>query len=456
METLPSELIFHILSGQNYNTIMNLSQTSRHFYGIICRNENYWRNKFLRDFGEYHHPVESWKNLYRDTGDIIREDSNGYRLPFKVTQIIDNRTGITVVDVNGNLRILLKNRDSIGQIDNNKISVGPAIMSNVKTTITTYTGYRLVITNNNILYILRYEPVAFDVPAKFLHSSDKTHAIIDLENNIWMSGSNQYGQLGIPYQKYKHDEFIKIDNLKVKYVHCGDKHTAAIDLDDNVWTWGHSYDASLGVDYGLPNIGDTGFEESGVRATPTIRTEIKAKRVFCGHDCIAAIDLEDTLWLTGYNWIFGNDPFRKYLDRFDRYNKFTKIPEIRLRDIIIQEDIILIIDMDNNLHKYTRYSHTIFHSRVMAVNRGSNKYIAITLGYTPTINVNNHEVFFITYRRLSEKLRNLEIRDYNILPELQHYKKNHNNTIVLFRDIYDKLMICEVNYTNDEFLAPYK
>lgn len=35
--------------------------------------EDFWREKFLRDFGQYKYPVESWKNLYRDTGNIFNK-----------------------------------------------------------------------------------------------------------------------------------------------------------------------------------------------------------------------------------------------------------------------------------------------------------------------------------------------------------------------------------------------
>jgi alpha-tubulin suppressor-like RCC1 family protein len=65
--------------------------------------------------------------------------------------------------------------------------------------------------------------------------------IIDVNNNIWIPGNSVDGQLGLGSDKFKYREryaAIQIPNLKPKYISSVGIHTVIIDLDDNVWTFG--------------------------------------------------------------------------------------------------------------------------------------------------------------------------------------------------------------------------
>jgi alpha-tubulin suppressor-like RCC1 family protein len=58
--------------------------------------------------------------------------------------------------------------------------------------------------------------------------------IIDFNDNLWMFGYNEEGQLGLG-DKINRSTPTKIHGLKVRSVAGGTFHTIAIDLNSNVW-----------------------------------------------------------------------------------------------------------------------------------------------------------------------------------------------------------------------------
>ena len=91
-------------------------------------------------------------------------------------------------------------------------------------------------------------------------------AIIDLNNNVWVCGSNKFGQLGLGDIQNRNIP-TQIPNLKAKQVSCGYKTMAIIDMEDNVWVCG-------GNRYGQLGLGDR-----LARNVPTKVPNLKAKEV---------------------------------------------------------------------------------------------------------------------------------------------------------------------------------
>jgi alpha-tubulin suppressor-like RCC1 family protein len=61
--------------------------------------------------------------------------------------------------------------------------------------------------------------------------------MIDLKNNIWIFGCNEYWKLGLGDKKNINVP-TQIVNFKVRQIYTGEDHTAMIDLEDNIWTFG--------------------------------------------------------------------------------------------------------------------------------------------------------------------------------------------------------------------------
>lgn len=500
MQVLPADLIYYILDQISYLDIINLATTSKQLYDIIINNEAFWRNKFGRDFGPYQHPVESWKNLYRDTGNLICYNRPGmYQdLPFKIKNIAAYHDQVNIVDVNSNGWIVKtpeqdedeEEDDNQGEDDDNQVedddnqgeddeedvqvenydeetpSVEESDSLYRQFTDVSIMRENLLLTNDGHVYkkhLFDWELVP--IRGKYIHSSYYNLAIIDLDNNLWISGSNYFGQLGLGSKISDGERFYRVPDLLVKSVFCSVSHVAAIDLDNHLWIWGSNDNGQLGFDrYSFES---SGFDEPFVVATPRMVPDIRVKQVYCSDTSTAIIDLDDNIWVTGYN-----SQFQNIVGEIS-YNNFTKINNIKVKRILISRNNLAILDLDDKVTWYmpifsngTFKSTKVIDGNYKAVDMtisaqtpdaefySTPLYFTITLGYVETIEINDHLIFIINYVRLVEKLRNRQIRDYNILPELQQYAKNDKNTVVLFRDRDDKLMICEVNYQNNNFLAP--
>ena len=100
--------------------------------------------------------------------------------------------------------------------------------------------------------------------------------IIDLNNDIWVMGRNNFGQLGLD-DKDDRNTPIKLVNIKqlngkAHSITCGQNHTLIIDLDNNSWVMGKNDGGQLGL----------GGGEN--RYQPTLLPNMKALSGACGSD----------------------------------------------------------------------------------------------------------------------------------------------------------------------------
>jgi len=73
---------------------------------------------------------------------------------------------------------------------------------------------------------------------------------LDKDGNLFVFGSNSYGQLGIPGRTNKinvpQKVFLSKSAGKVTDFNCGEEHSALLDSNGNVHTWGLGIDGQLG------------------------------------------------------------------------------------------------------------------------------------------------------------------------------------------------------------------
>jgi len=126
----------------------------------------------------------------------------------------------------------------------------------------------------------------------------------DTSNNLWVCGYNEYGQLGIGNNIDKNTFTNELsgtpfNNKKVIGVSCGDNHTIVMtdDTSNNVWVCGSNLFGQLGLDNNIDKNTFTN-ELSG-----TLFKNKKVIGISCGGNHTIAItnDTSNNLWVCGYN-----------------------------------------------------------------------------------------------------------------------------------------------------------
>jgi hypothetical protein len=78
---IPNEMIINIVLNLDLDNIASLCLINTIFTELICNNENFWKQKYIKDFSnskyfndiEYNNSIQ-WKQIYFDTLDDIRRD----------------------------------------------------------------------------------------------------------------------------------------------------------------------------------------------------------------------------------------------------------------------------------------------------------------------------------------------------------------------------------------------
>jgi alpha-tubulin suppressor-like RCC1 family protein len=177
---------------------------------------------------------------------------------------------------------------------------------------------------------------------KFTACGQNHIMIIDINNNVWAFGDNNYGQLGLGDQQNRSvpTQLMRMvprrqgyHEVKAKAIACGRQHTVLIDMQDNLWSFGYNLDGELGL-------GLTG----GYKLIPTYIPNIKAKAVSCGDRHTVIIDINNNVLSSGASYALG-----------DRLNKNVLT---RLQNNIVAKSIscggqhTMLIDMQDNVWSF--------------------------------------------------------------------------------------------------------
>lgn len=151
--------------------------------------------------------------------------------------------------------------------------------------------------------------------ANIISAGNNHTAVIDAQNNLWVWGSNRFGEIGnngqgdqIKKHFYSNGEktypvqtrpVMVMSN--VTSVSCGDGFTAAIKDDGTLWAWGNNLDGQLGNGGAGNSVGWNELGYSGRIQTTPVKIMNNVVAVSCGFSHAFAIQADGSLWGWGHN-----------------------------------------------------------------------------------------------------------------------------------------------------------
>jgi alpha-tubulin suppressor-like RCC1 family protein len=288
---LPNEAILNIALNESIDSIPSLCRSSQRFNDLICNSNYFWRFRFIQDFGQPEEHIINWKDAYENYGRVVGCGINGYS-QLGSQNILPPSSGFRLPTVGIPMEkfpielIKLKSKfiacgdgyTMLIDLDNNVWGIGSNDF-----------GQLGLGDNVNRNIPIRLTHMRQPLKAKFIACGKSHTIIIDLNNNVLAFGINHYGQLGLGDTQDRNIPTM-IQNLKAQSISCGQEHTILIDLDNNVLAFGNNHYGQLGLGDNVGNI-----------FTPTKIPNIKAKFIASkmGHNML--IDLENDVWGFGYN-----------------------------------------------------------------------------------------------------------------------------------------------------------
>jgi alpha-tubulin suppressor-like RCC1 family protein len=337
---LSDDEILNIALQLNINDISYYCLYNSRFNDVVCKNNWFWKEKFLYDFGnpEYNY-VEDWKSLYKNYGSVY----------------------VFGINLSGQLGL------DVGMYHKQHT---PRPLSTLKFKAI-FAGYEtsFCVDFNNILWVfgnnnhgqlglgdtyIRKVPTKMPLgrlgwsnfKLKSVAAGGYHTAIIDFDNNIWVFGNNEFGQLGLGNTKTR---LIpeKIPRLKAKFVAAGLYHTIVIDFTDSLWVFGRN------------NFGQLGLGNTDTTLIPTKIENLKFKFVTAGYYYTAALDFNNNVWVFGEN-------NSGQLGLGDMNNRFvpTQIlspafgsPNFRVKSIVAGEQNTVALDFNNEVWTFGDNMH---------------------------------------------------------------------------------------------------
>ena len=294
IECIPDEIIIKI---GLYINITNLSLTCHHFNDVTFNNENFWYLKCLFEFGLIDIKPKLWKYLYRDYG-LTFVCGNGERgqLTFNDT---DNKSCLTQINhrsksvaCGGYQTVIIDQKDQALLL---KYTHVLKLNRNPVKSIACGRDYIVTIDLDNNIHI--YEDnspmnLNINIKAKSVSCGDYHIIFIDLNNNVWVLGNDNDGQLGLGdnMNRTSFTQLIWNQYSKAEAISCGRYHSIILDNNQDIWVFGSN------------NSGQLGLGDRINRNIPCkVNLNIKVKQISCGAFHSLILDNNDNVWSFGYN-----------------------------------------------------------------------------------------------------------------------------------------------------------
>jgi len=435
--TLPLDIIYDICDK---HTELN---------NTICLNEDFWKLKYLQKYKELPKTTpQSWKELFYQDKSGVLWSTYPYDVPVRlfdgpVKQFEpDDQCGTYFIDSND---YLWKSLDSLELSEK---------------------------------FSSLYD---WNSKAKKISAGHDNFFVIDNDNNLWASGLNKYGELGLG-DNNKRNKPTKLSsgngwNGKVKDISTTEFSSCMIDMDNNVWVFGHDPGLNVGVKINhlnaptkLPSLNEWSGKAKQVSIVPggliilDMNNEVwysavlvswtqipgtttlvklqtangwsgKAKSIIHLYSSIVLIDFNDDLWFIGTP--LDADPDDED-DMFERIQseELTKIPSkygltVKVKNVYTG-GALLIVDTDGDIWTMgmninTNLTFTEDDSIRKFVKLSSDKWngkASIVKLYDDELLVLTDESIIKSFDDISSMLSRNEISKFEFEPSRQVYYKN--------------------------------
>ncbi|SNW62318.1 regulator of chromosome condensation [Orpheovirus IHUMI-LCC2] len=334
IQLLPNEILECIILHMNKKEVNNIYSTSSVIYNILYNNNRWWKRKCLLDYGDRVNEYEGvdYKYLYFNWNNVtIIKTKKDYDDMSELDNLLGKHIildGICARDIScGNNHILIIgiNGYVYGYGSN---SVGQLGLGDIE-----YVSTSTILLDNE----------GKRIKAKKVSCGGSYSFIIDINDNLYATGDNFDGQLGINEEnKYIWKKY----NSKVLDIACGNSHSLRITMKGNVEATGNNYDCALGI-------GNENAREVFGWVDRNFTDDIsKAKKVYGGVASSAFIDIDDKLYVFGSNrdgMLGFNDS--KMEDIIIRYPTYLSIPNVnKVKKVSISNDHMVVLDMEGNMY----------------------------------------------------------------------------------------------------------
>ena len=226
----PNDVIFNIALKEPIEGIPNLCLSSDRLNNLICNNNNFWKKRFILDFGIPEKNIILWKDAYYNYNTVF----------------------------------------SFGNNNSGQLGLGDSFGRLIPTSIQPPNSY---------------QEYGFEGKAKSIACGNYHSMFIDLRNNVWTCGFNSSGQLGLDdnTDRFSPERIMPSGEFtgKAKVIACGYEHSMLIDFNDNVWVFGSNENCQLGL-------GDT--DDRHIPEQIIFDDTNKIKAVSCGYAHTVIID----------------------------------------------------------------------------------------------------------------------------------------------------------------------
>lgn len=330
LPSINNDNFYEIILGLKRQDLINLCLTNKALNEKLCNNEDFWRTKFIKEYGNIQFNSNySWKQLYWNYNsnynklyifnDYDYTPSKYLNIQFKDISYNFARNAVYLIDTEDNV---YSRKDDPG-IDFK--------LTNIKASLINfdYENYNPIlyyISSENLSYNIynikksKEENKIFNGPILNAVEFFGYHMITDRNSNLWTNAKfpNFLGDQG---------DFINT-NIKVKYMIGDEFMFYYIDINDEI--------------YYINN-----FQQSLIPSTKGKIMKLidgKYKAVYhIDKDTIALISLNNDIYVRGNN----ND--NRFVFGDENLLEFTLIPDIKGKYIYNAEDKIFIIDINDNI-----------------------------------------------------------------------------------------------------------
>ena len=337
IQLLPDVLTYKILLTLDEEDIINTCHSSP-YLEHICLSDNFWRLKFIQDFG--HSPPnarenDSMQDVYHASNNLlgfgrnlmgelanvnINHEIKMNNRSFKVKYVACGSYHSLITDIYDNAWAFGSNNDG-------ELGIGKSI------------GYTL---DPIQVTIPSLESKIIPLRAKMISCSSKNSMVIDAKNNVWVFGSNNNGQIGLGDLK---DSFLPVkimindEPMQALHISAGFNNSFIVDLENNVWASGKNLNSEFNLNF-----------PSSIRSFNQViinNSPFKAKSIIHGNYYAMAIDMNDNLWLFSYHGIINVSNVHEF---------YTESGPIKAKFIVPQATNPLFINQEDNLCTLQYYS----------------------------------------------------------------------------------------------------